>query len=150
VQNDEPLAPALPEDLTTRQVAPARDYRLTANKTVCTFDASGPGVAVLSEAFVRDGVRALVNGQPAPVFRLNHFLRGVALPAAGTYVVEWEYWPRVLTPALWVSGVSLGLMLMTGIGLVIGSRPRPPRRAVGAHREPAAHTESAIETISRR
>ena len=110
VQNGEPGVPALPAKQLGRQLAAGRDYRLTANATAFTIDAAGPGLAVLNEAFVTDGFRARINGRPAPILRVNHIFKAVALPAAGTYRIEFEYWPRVLTPALWV---SLGGLLTT-------------------------------------
>ena len=103
VQEGDPGVPALSSDQTTRQLAAARDYRLTSNTTSFTVDAPGAGVAVLTESFVPDGFRARINGQPAPILRVNHVFKAVALPAAGTYRIEFAYWPRILTPALSVA-----------------------------------------------
>jgi hypothetical protein len=81
----------------------AHDYRLTSNTTAFTIEAPRAGVAVLEESYVPDNFRVRINGQPAPVLRINHIFKGVTLPAAGTYRIEFEYWPRVLTPALWLA-----------------------------------------------
>ena len=119
----EPNAPNLPAEQGSRLVAAARDYRLTANTTAFTIDAPHAGVAVLNESFVQDDFRARVNGRPAPVFRVNHLFKGVALPAAGTYRVEFEYWPHLLTPALWLALGGL-LAALAGTGWLLRTPPR--------------------------
>ena len=100
--------PALSTDQKTRQLAPARDYHLTSNTTSFTLDAPAAGLAVLTESFVPENLRARINGQPVPILRVNHIFKAVALPAAGTYRIEFEYWPRILTPAL---GLALAGLL---------------------------------------
>ena len=111
VAPNESAAPNLPAEQGPRLVSAARDYRLTANTTAFTIDAPHAGVAVLNESFVADDFRARINGQPAALFRVNHLFKGVALPAAGTYRVEFEYWPHFLTPALYLAlGGLLGVL----------------------------------------
>lgn len=113
---DEKDVPALSNDQNTRRIVPARDYRLTANTTAFTIDAPSAGLAVLSEVFATGEFRARVNGQPAEILRVNHAFKGVALPGPGTYRVEIAYWPRVLTPALWVS--FAGLLALLGASVI--------------------------------
>jgi len=103
--------PALSPDQTTREVVAAHDYRLTSNTTAFTIEAPRAGLAVLAESFVPDNFRARINGQPAPVLRINHIFKAVALPGAGKYRIEFEYWPRVLTPALWLAFAGLVAVL---------------------------------------
>ena len=131
VMRDESHAPELPGKLSGRTIAAARDYRLTANTTSFTLDAPHAGVAVLNESFVADDFRARINGEPAAVFRVNHLFKGVALPAAGTYRVEIEYWPHLLTPALYVA--LLGL-LAAAAGAVWLLWPTSRRARVSAAR----------------
>ena len=100
VLESEAQTSVLPPDQKSRTIAAGRDYRLTSNTTSFTIEAPGAGLAVLTESFVPDNFRARINGQPAPILRVNHIFKAVALPAAGTYRIEFEYWPRVLSSAL--------------------------------------------------
>lgn len=105
---------AWPGELPTaaaRQIVPARDYRLTSNTTTFTIDAPARGVAVLTESFEEGNFRVTVNGAPAASVRVNHAFCGVPIPHAGRFVVRCEYWPRRLTPALWLAAAGLVLLL---------------------------------------
>ena len=132
---NEPGAPDLPAEQGPRMIAAARDYRLTANTTSFTVDAPHAGVAVLNESFVEGDFRARVNGRPAPLFRVNHIFKGVALPVAGTYRIEFEYWPHLLTPALYLA--------LAGVLGVLGGAAwlLRPRREIQepCHRKTARH-----------
>ena len=134
----ESAVPALPADQGSRSIAAARDYRLTANTTAFTLDAPAAGLAVLEESFVPDDFRARINGRPAPVLRVNHIFKGVALPAAGTYRIEFEYWPHLLTPALYT---ALGGVLAILAGLV--ALLRTPRRSGPVRPTPPAQKPAA-------
>jgi hypothetical protein len=108
----------LPHQATT--VVPARDYGLTVNRTIFTVETSGPGLAVVSEAFVERDFRATLNGQPVPYLRVNHAFKGVAIPGAGVWRVEFEY-----RPALWSVSWALAAAGWAGIaGLVVMGRRR--------------------------
>ena len=126
VLESEAQVPALPPDQSTRTVAAGRDYRLTSNTTAFTVDAPGAGLAVLTESFVPGNFRARINGRPAPILRVNHIFKAVALPAAGTYRIEFEYWPRVLTPALYLSLAGLLGILGAIVWLLRTRTPRAP------------------------
>ena len=129
------------------EVIPASDYRLTTNRTSFTVHATGPGIAVLGETFEEGNFRLTVNGQPAPYFRVNHAFKGVALDSAGDYRIVFTYWPRVLTPALWLAGI--GLVLGAGTAFLLwrqpagatptpsGSRPCQKEQPVEEDRSPA-------------
>lgn len=113
IQNTEPSAPSLPAELTGRTVQAAHDYRLTGNTTSFVIDAPGAGVAVLTEAYYPpDDFRVTLNGKPATYFRVNHAFKGIELPAAGTYLVKFEYWPAVITQSLILA--AFGLVALTG------------------------------------
>jgi hypothetical protein len=122
VDRTEPVALAavssLPERATV--VSPARDYRLTVNRTSFCVDAPGPGVAALSEAFVDRDFVATLNGVPVPYFRVNHLFKGVVIPAAGEWTVEFEY-----RPAMWrVSWMMAGAGWLAIAGLAAAGRRR--------------------------
>ncbi|MCE9610144.1 MAG: hypothetical protein K8R23_08030 [Chthoniobacter sp.] len=105
---------AWPGELPTaadRQFAPAHDYRLTNNTTTFTIDAPARGIAVLTESFEEGNFRVTVNGAPSAYVRVNHAFCGVPIPRAGKFVVRCEYWPRRLTPALWLAAAGLALLL---------------------------------------
>lgn len=101
---DVPAAPVRPS-------VPAHGYRLTSNTTTFTIDAPARGVAVLTETFEAGNYRVTVNGESSPYVRVNHAFCGVPIPEAGRFVVRFEYWPRRLTPALWLSAAGLALLV---------------------------------------
>ena len=122
VLESEAQVPSLPPDQSARTVGAGQDYRLTSNTTAFTIKAPGAGLAVLTESFVAENFRARINGQPAPILRVNHIFKAVALPAAGTYRIEFEYWPRVLTPALWLALAGALGMLGAAVWLRLARR----------------------------
>lgn len=125
VLENEPLPAAAASEQGTRTVVAAHDYRLTANRTAFTVEAPRAGIVVLAESFVPKNFRALVNGAPAEILRVNHIFKGVALPAAGTYRVEFEYWPRVLTPALFLALLGVLGAVGGGVWMLWPTRCRP-------------------------
>ena len=107
------LAALSPGDGAAR-VVPATDYRLTSHTTTYRVHAPGPGVAVLLENFTPKGAEVTVNGKAATAFAVNSAFAGVALPAAGDFVVRFDY-----RPAGWAMAAGacvLGLALLAGTG----------------------------------
>jgi hypothetical protein len=96
-----------------RKIARAANYHLTTNTTEFTIDAPGAGVIVLNENFEEGNFRVTLNGVPVSYFRVNHTFKGVAIDKAGVYRVRFTYWPRLLTPALWMSAVGAALTLLS-------------------------------------
>jgi hypothetical protein len=96
-------------------VVPARDYRLTANKTSFEVRATGPGVIALHESYLRKDFQVTVNGQPAAYFRVNHAFKGIYVPTAGTYRVTFAYWPSEFSLSLWLAGFGLAGLLGGGV-----------------------------------
>ncbi|MEI6107587.1 MAG: hypothetical protein WCR49_11300, partial [Opitutae bacterium] len=110
VQGSDTTVPPLPRgDQTERRIVPARNYQLTNNTTSFDIEAPGPGVAVLSEAWLKRDFIVTINGVAAEYFRVNHAFKGVIIPAAGTYHISFRFLPRYF-------GLSLGLC---GFGLLI-------------------------------
>lgn len=70
------------------------------------------------------GWRAHVDGDPATVFRVNLYFRGILVPP-GKHRVEWKY-----EPTLWRPLVNLGLATL--IGSVVGAIYLSRRRSVSA------------------
>ena len=108
-----------------RQVTPARDYAFTSNTTSFKITASGPGVVVLTEAFVPGDFQVRLNGQPAEYFRVNSAFKGLFVPKAGDYTVSYAYWPRYFTASLMVAGAGLTALL---VWLAIMIKGAPLRR----------------------
>jgi hypothetical protein len=123
MQADGTRRPALPADLAGRTIRPATDYRLTGNNTSFVVDASGPGVAVLAEAYYVEDFQVKVDGRPAPYFRVNHAFKGVAIASAGRHEVTFAYWPQHFTLALSLGAVGL---LFLAVGFAWLWRASPP------------------------
>ena len=101
---------------------PAHDYRLTNNTTTFIVDAPASGVAVLTEAYVSGDFWATLNGAPVDYFRVNHAFRGVRIPAAGTYVISYSYWPRHFTLSLVMA--AIGSLILIAWLIATFRRPR--------------------------
>jgi hypothetical protein len=124
VQRGDQLPAGLPPaDLAGRTVVPAAGYRLTNNTTAFTVTVPGPGVVVLTEAWLKKDFRVTVDGRPAAYFRVNHAFKGVLVDRAGTHRIEFRYWPRDFTLAL--SLMATGLVLAAGAA-VYALRSRVP------------------------
>jgi hypothetical protein len=97
--------------LGNRKAIPATDYALTSNTTSFKITATGPGVIVLTEAYVPGDFQVRVNGKPANYFRVNSAFKGLFVQEAGDYDVSFAYWPRYLTLSLWIAGAGLAILL---------------------------------------
>jgi hypothetical protein len=113
---------ALPHGLDGRTVTPATNYQFTENTATFTVRASGPGVALLTEAYLPGNFRAEVDGQRAPIVRLNHAFKGVLLATAGEHRVSFRYQPRRFFPSLLAAGS--GVILFAGSFWL--ARRKPP------------------------
>jgi hypothetical protein len=105
------LAPIIKRSNAAAEISKARHYQLTTNSTSFDLDATGPGVAVLQETWLNRCFEAKLNGQVVPYFRVNHAFKGVLIPRAGRYHVEFAFWPRRLTMSLIMAVAGLGLGL---------------------------------------
>lgn len=119
----------LPAPSASRQVEPARDYHLTCNSTAFSVKATGPGIVVLSEAYEEGNFRVTVNGAPVSYERVNHAFKGVRIDRAGDYRILFSYWPRLLTPSLWMAGSGLLLAMLTPLAAWAFHRRRRPIEA---------------------
>jgi hypothetical protein len=119
---DEPVPAEVPADLASRTVTPASNYQLTTNTTSFDIDATGPGLAVLQETWLRKDFRARVDGKPTPYLRVNHAFKGVYITTPGSHHIEFEYWPRRMTESLAMSAV--GALLLFGAGWIVLKVPR--------------------------
>ncbi len=113
--------PAAVESLDGRTVIAASGYLLTENTTAFTVNAPAPGIVVLGSCFEHGNWQVTLDGKPVPCFRVNHAFLGVAIPAPGVHKLRFAYWPRLLTPALWL---ALGGALLAGATAFVGMRKR--------------------------
>lgn len=97
--------------LDNRKAIPATDYVLTSNTTSFKVNATGPGVIVLTEAYVPEDFQVRVNGKLVNYFRVNSAFKGLFVREAGDYDVSFAYWPRYLTLSLWIAGAGLVILL---------------------------------------
>lgn len=118
---DTPAPPTLAPELAGRAIVPASEYRLTENTTSFTVRASTRGVIVLTETFWPGDFRAELNGRKAPVLRLNHAFKGVAVEAAGDYRVTFRCVPKNFPRNLLLS--ALGAVL-SAASLILALRAR--------------------------
>jgi hypothetical protein len=85
--------------------------------------AEGPGLLVLAEGYSR-GWRALVDGAPAPVLRVNHAQLGVMLPA-GLHRIDFRY-----RPPGFAAGACVSLATLAALGAwAAAAKRRPAARA---------------------
>ena len=95
------------------EVRPATNYRLSTNDTAFTVDAPSAGFAVLHEAWVPDDFTVTLNGNPAEVLRINHAFKGVRIPSAGKWQVEFKYWPKHFTQS--IAMAVAGVLALAGL-----------------------------------
>lgn len=94
---------------------PARDYRLTVNTSRFTVTAPGAGVAVLGETYLPGEFRAALNGTAVPYFRVNHAFKGIVIPAAGEWTVEFTHRPVHWSLSLMLA--ALGAIVLVGLSV---------------------------------
>ncbi len=129
-----------------RIIVPADGYRLTENTTTFTIHAPMPGVAVLGNSYERGNWRVTLDGKPADYFRVNQAFLGVQIPEAGTHVLHFKYWPRLLTPALWA---ALSGLLIAAATAVAGMCSRSVRPAGAAAAVPPDAENAAANAASK-
>lgn len=110
----------------------ARVTSFSPNEIVLEVDAEAGGLLVVSEIF-HPNWRASVDGEEAPVWRVDLALRGVEVPA-GSHTVRFTYSARSVRRGLLVGGVALLACLA---GILLGWRARRPRRD-GTETQPAS------------
>lgn len=99
----------------SNEVVRADRYTLMTNSTTFRVRAPHAGVAVLAESYMPDDFIATLNGQRVPYFRVNHALKGVAIPGAGDWYVRFEYRPHHWTLAL--GGAAVGCLMLVGLSV---------------------------------
>jgi hypothetical protein len=104
-------------------------YRKDSRNAMVSVLLKQPALLVISEAF-DPGWRAMANGQPVELVRVNHALSGLWLPAGETRV-ELSYQPKSVRQGLWISAASLILLLGLALWGWRRGRRRAPRAPAG-------------------
>jgi hypothetical protein len=129
--NDPAFRSEVPANLADRTVVPARNYRLTTNTTAFDVEATGPGIVVLSEAWLAHDFRVSLDGERVNYLRLNHAFKGVAIHAAGHHRLAFTYRPRRFTLSLLLG--AFGLVALAGSFFVLRRYERAaPGQTAGA------------------
>jgi hypothetical protein len=89
---------------------PLRVERYDANRVSTTVDVSSAGVVVWKDAYA-PGWQARLNGQVVPILRVNGLVRGVRIPSAGQWEVDFAYRPGTF---------GVGVVLAVASALMIG------------------------------
>ena len=84
------------------------------NQVSLSLDAPAAGFVVLTDTLY-PGWQATVNDTPQPVEKVNGLLRGLYLSQPGSYQITMEYRPRSVLWGSWISGVTVGLMILIGL-----------------------------------
>ena len=96
--------------------------RLTAyepNRLTYESENGGEGVAVFSEIYYPDGWQVTIDGEPAPLARVNYVLRALRVPA-GKHVIEMRFDPKSLHVTEGIAYAGLSLLVLgaaAGAGL---------------------------------
>ena len=109
---------ALPRHSTVQSPLPKVVAR-SLNRVVIDADAKQPGLLVLGDSYY-PGWKAFVDGQESKIYRTNHVMRGVIVPA-GQHRVEFRYQPLSFRIGVLISLVSLVLVVAFLIRLRIRS-----------------------------
>ena len=84
--------------------------RTTPGHLSLIVETSEPGVLVLSEPYM-PGWKATVNEEVRPILIANHAFRALYLPE-GTHTVTFDYQPMSFQIGVWLTLISLGVLLM--------------------------------------
>jgi hypothetical protein len=99
-----------------------------------------PGLVVLADVYY-PGWELTINGKPAPIYRVNHLMRGAAVSAGRSRLV-YTYKPRSFLVGRVVS--ILGLAVLVILALVCFLKPVNPAHTAEDAPVPAAGDESSL------
>ena len=87
------------------------------NKVEYLSSSTQTGLAVFSEIYYKNGWKAFVDGEPAPIYRANWILRALVVPA-GNHRIEFVFDPEDIRVSGIITTVFSGLLLLLVIGSV--------------------------------
>ncbi len=92
------------------QSAKAELKSFAANRLVIETQTTAERFLVISE-IAYDGWQARLDGKPHTLYRTDHTLRGLVVPA-GAHTIELVYRPRSFRRGIWLAGGGIGLLLL--------------------------------------
>jgi uncharacterized membrane protein YfhO len=95
-------------------------HESTVNAAELLVTATQSGLLVRAETWA-PGWRAVIDGQPAAVLRVNCAFQGVWVPA-GEHVVRFEYQPTGYVIGKWISLASALVVGLAGLAWMVGRR----------------------------
>jgi hypothetical protein len=113
----EPKAPyGQAQDKAEEESGTVNVVREAANRVSLQVEAPSAGFVVLTDTFY-PGWQAMVDNQPAPIWPANLAFRAVAVEA-GSHEIAFSYRPRSFTRGLWISALTLALVVIVSILLL--------------------------------
>ncbi len=99
------------------------------NNTIVKISTPGPGMVSLCETFWPNDMATTLNGTNVPTFRVNQVYRGVVVPGAGDYVIDFSYSPKNWT-FMWIISLVGFLLFISTLILLKFRTPDPstPRK----------------------
>jgi hypothetical protein len=114
-----PPALSLPLNPSTDHVAIV-EYQ--PDRILARASTGGAGMVIFSEVF-DPGWHAFVDGEPVPVYLVDHALRGIQLPA-GSHQIELRYRTPALLPGITITAVTVAVLAAAIFMLGMDSRRR--------------------------
>ncbi|WP_284651204.1 YfhO family protein [Flavobacterium terrisoli] len=97
------------------------DYK--ANYLKYTSNNSNDGFAVFSEIYYKDGWKATIDGEEAPIYKVDYTLRGLFIPK-GKHTIEFKFEPQVVKTGSSIALFSSIVMLLVIAGGVYWDRKK--------------------------
>lgn len=119
------LVSSLPGETAAPPASPVHFDRDEPNALTLSFAAAADGLAVITDSYY-PGWKAWVDGNPAPIYRVNYGFRGIPVPE-GSRTLELKYEPASFLVGLFLS--LLGVAVTAGVTAAIYFRARASTEA---------------------
>ncbi len=112
-------------ELTNKEISNNGTVELTnykPNHLIYTSTNDAAGLAIFSEIYYKDGWKASINGQPAPIIRANYVLRALEIPA-GKHTIEFTFEPSIYSwanPVMMASSWLIILLIFGTLAVELG------------------------------
>ncbi|MEW6127403.1 MAG: YfhO family protein [Acidobacteriota bacterium] len=110
---------ALPQNFSVGEAQIIEDRR---NRVVIETENAGEGILILSDTYY-PGWQATIDGNAVEIFRANHAMRAVRVPA-GRHVVSFSFAPKPFTTSIYLSLTTLFMVLAILIFMQINQQKK--------------------------